>query len=413
MPFNALTNQMEPDYEDKISLLSAEDFFALFESLDADPYWVTSNGKRAIQILGLCHCGSHHSALFDPTTHKVNCFADCGGGMMLHTWVMRALHLPYAQAAKDTVEDWIDGHGIDLSDCQPRTGDEYDYIEKPYEPTHIEPVPGIPQEIIDRLYAQWDRSEETLSRLVWHTEDGIDVEQLKRFDVAFCPAIPGSSPGRVKRMGTIILPHHNADGQIVGLYERSFDYTRREAKDVFKLDLQDDGDRKFQMTFPRAKYVPLLRPEWDANKTLSSYSFPNSRNLYGLHMAKDAIQQTGKAIIFEGAKSVMLAHQYGYPFSVASHTFGAHVNHISLLLEYGAKEIILAFDRQYKEVSNDSFEWPFYEQKSQELVKQVGKYVKVSRIVDKGNLLQYKDAPIDRGKDVFESLYSKREVLTM
>ena len=109
----------------------------------------------------------------------------------------------------------------------------------------------------------------------------------------------------------------------------------------------------------------------------------------------------------------MLAHQYGYPFSVASHTFGAHVNHISLLLEYGAKEIILAFDRQYKEVSNDSFEWPFYEQKSQELVKQVGKYVKVSRIVDKGNLLQYKDAPIDRGKDVFESLYSKREVLTM
>lgn len=91
-------------------------------------------------------------------------------------------------------------------------------------------------------------------------------------------------------------------------------------------------------------------------------------------MAKDAIQQTGKAIIFEGAKSVMLAHQYGYPFSVASHTFGAHVNHISLLLEHGAKEIILAFDRQYKDVSNDSFEWPFYEQKSQELAKQVGKY---------------------------------------
>lgn len=122
MPFNALTNQMEADYEDKISLLSAEDFFSLFESLDADPYWVTSNGKRAIQILGLCHCGSHHSALFDPTTHKVNCFADCGGGMMLHTWVMRALHLFYAQTTKDTVEDWIDGHDIDLSNCQPRTG---------------------------------------------------------------------------------------------------------------------------------------------------------------------------------------------------------------------------------------------------------------------------------------------------
>lgn len=413
MPLNALTNQMEPNYEEKIDLLSAEDFFQLFTDLDADPYWVTSNGKRSIQILGLCHCGRHHSALFDPTTHKVNCFADCGGGMMLHTWITRALHLPYAQAAKDTVEDWIDGHGIDLSNCQPRTGEEHDYIEKPYEPTHIEPVPGIPQAVIDRLYAQWDRSAETLSRLVWHTEDGIDVEQLKRFDVAYCPAIPGSRPGMVKRMGTIILPHHNADGQIVGLYERSFDYTRKEAETVFKLDLQDDSDRKFRMTFPRAKYVPLLRPKWDTNKAFPSYSFPNSCNLYGLHMAKDAIQQTGKAIIFEGAKSVMLAHQYGYPFSVASHTFGAHVNHISMLIEYGAKEIILAFDRQYQSVENDNLDWHFYEEKTKGLAQKVGQYVKVSRIADKDNLLQYKDAPIDRGKEVFECLYSKREVLTM
>ena len=130
-------------------------------------------------------------------------------------------------------------------------------------------------------------------------------------------------------------------------------------------------------------------------------------------MAKAAIQQTGKAIVVEGAKSVMLAHQYGYPFSVASHTFGAHVNHISILIEYGAKEIILAFDRQYENTEDDNLNWHFYEKKTRELAEKVGQYVKVSRILDKGNLLQYKDAPIDQGKDVFECLYSNREVLTM
>ena len=72
----------EPEYEDKVARLSKEEFFSLFEHLNAAPRWVNSNGKRAIQILGLCHHGDSHSALFDPETLKVNCFSACGGGMM-------------------------------------------------------------------------------------------------------------------------------------------------------------------------------------------------------------------------------------------------------------------------------------------------------------------------------------------
>ena len=81
-------------YEDKITRLNPEEFFSLFEDLHAEPRWVNSRGKQSIQVLGLCHHGENHSALFDPTTLKVNCFSECGGGMLLHTWVKRTLDLP-------------------------------------------------------------------------------------------------------------------------------------------------------------------------------------------------------------------------------------------------------------------------------------------------------------------------------
>lgn len=115
-------------YEDKIRLLDGDEFFSLFEVLRADPRWVNSNGKRAIQILGLCHNGKRHSALFDPTTLKVNCFSECGGGMLLHTWVKRALDLDEPYEAKSFIENWIDGKAIDLSGRTPIDAD-FSYTE--------------------------------------------------------------------------------------------------------------------------------------------------------------------------------------------------------------------------------------------------------------------------------------------
>ena len=61
-------------YEDKITRLNPEEFFSLFEDLHAEPRWVNSRGKQSIQVLGLCHHGENHSALFDPRLRCVRLF---------------------------------------------------------------------------------------------------------------------------------------------------------------------------------------------------------------------------------------------------------------------------------------------------------------------------------------------------
>ena len=184
-------------YEDKIRLLDGDEFFSLFEVLRAEPRWVNSSGKRAIQIIGLCHHGNSHSALFDPTTLKVNCFSECGGGMLLHTWVKRALDFDEPYDAKNFIENWIDGKAIDLSGRTPIDAD-FSYTERLFKLEHIDPVPGIDPEIIKDIYSHLDTTDATLKRLVWHTKDGISVDMLKLYQVAYHP-----------EQRTIIFPHHN------------------------------------------------------------------------------------------------------------------------------------------------------------------------------------------------------------
>lgn len=420
-------------YEDVIARVSGDEFFSLFEHLHAEPRWVTSNGKPSIQLLGLCHGGSHHSALFDPTTCKIHCFSECGCGMYLHTWVGKVTEEYIPENVRDEIQKYFLLGVTDLAARPPKEGIELGFTERPFERRTIEKVPGIDHLIPEIRAAQkWDNSVETLGRTSWCLGDGIDAEVLKEFGVAYRPAsnkrvevINGEEMTVCDRMATIILPHHNIDGEVVGIYERSFDLLRREAKQLY-----GDWMTGAQIaTFPRAKYVPLLKlPEHMSEDGKTSYSFPNSSNLYGLHKAAKAIEETGLAIVFEGAKSVMLAHQWGrklgireWETAVASHTFGAHVNHINMLLDCGARKIYLAFDKQYKDEEGE--EWSLYDRKTRELAEKVERWakenpeadgadVKMYRLRDIRGVLEYKDAPVDKGCETFKEIFDRAEPLT-
>lgn len=429
-------------YEDVIARVSGDEFFSLFERLRAEPRWVTSNGKPSIQLLGLCHGGSHHSALFDPTTCKVHCFSECGCGMYLHTWVGKVTEEFVPEMVRDNIKDYFtdDDHPLNLTAREPKEGVELGYTERPFTRETIDVVPGILPEYLDQIKAKlrFDSSAETLEKTSWHQSDGIDVDILQEFDVACRPAenvrievINGEEKQVCDRMGTIILPHHNIRGEIVGIYERSFDTLRREAKQMYGEWMTYSQIA----SFPRAKYVPLLKlPEHMGEDGKTSYSFPNSFNLYGLHKAASAIKETGCAIIFEGAKSVMLAHQWGRKYgirlmetAVASHTFGAHVNHINMILDVMRecppgveKKIYLAFDKQYQVEEGE--EWSLYDRKTRELAEKVyrwsvenhdadGAGVEMYRLKDIDGNLKYKDAPVDEGFDAFKRILDRPQAL--
>lgn len=378
--------------------------------MNAEPRWATCGGKPCIKVLTLCHGGTHHNAAFDPETHKITCFSECGDTTMLHTWVARALGIDKAYKAKKFIEKWIDEAEIDLSDAVPGASGGISYYHAFDPERQVEMVPGLDPEILSDLYAQFDTTPETLSRLKWckpreRGGDGIPLQQLIDFQVAYYP-----------KRGTIILPHHNINGEIVGLYERNFHPTQHEMRKLFGYEphewVDDYGLWKEIQSAPKSKYMPLLKEGKykDPKGEKKCWSFHNGRNLYGLYKAKEAILESGKAIIFEGAKSVMLAHAYGYPFAVASHTYGANENHIAMLIQAGAKEIIFAFDRQYQEPEGE--EWDRYEKRTEGLAKRIGNCVTISRICDRdGAFLGYKDAPIDQGKAAFDSLFASREIL--
>lgn len=379
--------------------------------MNAKPRWGNSGGKRCIKVLTLCHGGDGHNAAFDPETHKITCFSKCGNKTrMLHNWVSAALGTDNPNEGKRFIEKWIDEQDIDLSDVIPGASGGGGFSYHVFDPDmKVEMVKGIDPKIISDLYSKFDTTPQTLSRLKWHLPkaqggDGIPLQQLIDFQVAYYP-----------KRKTIILPHHNINGEIVGLYERNFAPTQEEMRKLLGYEPGEwipDKDAWAAIHFaPKSKYMPLLKEGKYRDKEKPCWSFPNGRNLYGLHKAKEAIRESGKAIIFEGAKSVMLAHAYGYPFAVASHTFGASDSHIAMLIQAGAKEIILAFDKQYQQPEGK--EWDTYEKRTHGLADRVGACVKVSRICDRdGAFLGYKDAPIDNGKAAFETLFASREELT-
>ena len=79
------------------------------------------------------------------------------------------------------------------------------------------------------------------------------------------------------------------------------------------------------------------------------------------------------------------------------------------MIENGAEEIIVAFDRQFQEIGDKEFK-----HLKANLLKLYNKYknfVKITFIFDKNMITGYKDSPIDCGPDIFLQLFKERIVL--
>ena len=182
----------------------------------------------------------------------------------------------------------------------------------------------------------------------------------------------------------ITIPHFDKDGRFIGLRGRTL--------------CAEEGERF-------GKYRPMR-----INREL--YNHPLGMNLYNFNNSKDNIKLMKKAIIFEGEKSCLLYQSYfGLENDISVACCGSSVSsyQIQMLMEAGAEEIIVAFDRQFQEIGDEEFK-----HLKTNLVRLRDKYktfVLISFIFDKNMITGYKDSPIDCGPDTFLKLFKERIVL--
>jgi hypothetical protein len=182
----------------------------------------------------------------------------------------------------------------------------------------------------------------------------------------------------------ITIPHFDISGRFIGLRGRTLG--------------QEEGELY-------GKYRPLK-----VNKVL--YNHPLGMNLYNLNNSKENIKKIKKAIVFEGEKSVLkYASYFGIENDISVACCGSSLSsyQIQLLMECGAEEIVVAFDRQFQEIGDKEFK--HLKSNILKLHNKNKNYVKMSFIFDKKMITGYKSSPIDEGKEKFLQLFKERIIL--
>jgi hypothetical protein len=120
----------------------------------------------------------------------------------------------------------------------------------------------------------------------------------------------------------------------------------------------------------------------------------------------------GKAIVFESEKSCLqYASYFGTYNDISVACCGSNISayQMHLLFEAGAKEIVIAFDRQFQAIGDDEFKRLVT--KLKKLHAKWKNYVNVSFIFDKKMITGYKDSPTDCGPEIFLKLFKERVIL--
>lgn len=195
--------------------------------------------------------------------------------------------------------------------------------------------------------------ETEISKLETWLKEGISEQVLKKYQVRYDPV-----------SNRIVYPIRDVKGNIISVKGRTLD------KD-FK------------------------------QKRLRKYTYLNSIGdidfIFGLWENLDYIKKEGKIILFEGEKSVMKMETWGYKNVGAILTSHLNPRQLKLLISLRVT-VVFALDKGI-DITKD------------ENINKLRKYTRVEFIKDKNEILDEKDAPVDKGKDNWERLYKERWVL--
>lgn len=214
-------------------------------------------------------------------------------------------------------------------------------------PKHTE-KPSKASILPDDVMLQYEKDPQKLAE--WEKE-GIGRPTLDKFQVFYD-----------RFSNRLVYPIRNIDGKIVNIGGRTLDKDWKEKK-----------LRKYTYIHP-----------WNGSMNV----------VYGLSENRDAILKAKEVIVFEGAKSVMLADTWGIHNTAALLTSHLSPNQLRLLASLLCR-VVFALDKEIDPAQDHN-------------IQKLCRYVTVECIRDTNNLLSEKEAPVDRGEEVFRELYDNR-----
>ena len=339
--------------QELINIITPSDILTLMNDSGADLVKETNEYFIFTSISN----GSDRSKLYYYFTKRFYCYSHCGS-MDIYDLIMKVKDCDF-KTAFNYLRTIVNGYN------KPIIG----FGGRQFKNINLDDIVIEQPPIIDKpfLYKMYNDNIKLMKEWV---NENITEDALRKFNIRF--DVKGNR---------MIIPHMREDGQCVGIRVRNFN-----PKDI-----------------ERGKYMPLF---YDDN----CFSHPLGSNLYGLNISKDNIKKYKKCIVFESEKSV-LKYESLYPdrnisVSICGSNFSNQQK--KMLLDLGVQEIVLAMDRQYE--NEDSEEGRDWKKKIIKNLKNLTDYCKASYIwdTDKNRLLEYKAAPIDQGKEIFEKLLKNR-----
>lgn len=362
--------------KDKVkNSLSLEDVYTFVEELGGNP----SLHGSMLMIDTICHNsigeGSHKLYYYD-NTKLFKCYTDCGEYFDIFELMVKVSDIQYAEEwelprAVAFVANRFNIESIEQDGFQEQQSSDWLYfnnLKKLEEKAGKEKKNVELKEYDEKIL----RAMPTPIIKPW-LDEGITRETMKTYEISYYP-----------KEAQIVIPHRDKDNRLIGVRGRTL--------------VREDGERY-------GKYRPII-----INSKM--YNHPLGFNLYGLNLTKANIESVKKVVVFEGEKSVMLYDSYfGTENNISVASCGSSItqHQFEILRDLGVQELIIAFDKQFKEIGDDEFKR--LTKNIKKLAEKYKNYMTISCLFDKTNILNYKDSPIDQGKEVFIQLFQDRIIL--
>ena len=203
--------------------------------------------------------------------------------------------------------------------------------------------------------------------------DGINESTMEKFGIGFYPA-----------NNQITIPVYDLDGELIGIHCRNL--------------------RKSELDKGR-KYIPL--------RTVAGldYRFKTNEVLYAFNMNYPIIEHTKQIQLFESPKSVLqMDSMYNAPCTAVG-MFGLNLGkkRRDMIIDAGVREVIIGIDKDYEAIDDEEF--TAYLKNVKRIARLFRGYCKCSVLYDEDNLLELKESPTDKGRDIYEHLFKHRKVV--